>query len=172
MQVSAIWSVLFNWAEARFLKMAGLDLETFQELSVQPGPDFGKLLGTKLQLRSDQISVLRGLRDLVKQRHEGLPAKIHAVSVQQQQLTEQQQEQPWADSFGSAGQVLEAHEQALQQQAAALVRFRIMAKFMGLVTLSTLSPSQLSALHVYSYPSIPRIEPVLDALDELQPYSP
>lgn len=42
---------------------------------------------------------------------------------------------------------------------------------MGLVTLNTLSPAQLATLHACSWPAISRIEPVLDVLDELQPYS-
>jgi hypothetical protein len=116
--------------------------------------------------------VLKGLRDLVKQQHEVLPASIHSATMQQQLLTQHQQQQgvSWASNMHAAGQVLDAHQQALQQQAAAVDRFKILAKFMGLVTLNTLTPAQHAALLACSWPAVCRIEPVLDVLDDLEPW--
>jgi hypothetical protein len=127
-QVSAIWGVLFNKDEGRFLRLITLDLETGRELQLQHGPSFGLWLAQKLCLSAEQVSVLRGLRDLVQQPHEVLPARIQEVSMQQAQLAQHQQQQAqWASNVGAAGQVLEAHEQALQQQTAALKRFSVLA---------------------------------------------
>lgn len=128
-EVSVIWGVMFNTDEARFLRLISLDLETGEELKLQHGPGFGKWLGNKLRLSADQISVLKGLRDLVRQPHEVLPSMIQQAAVQQQQLTQHQEQQPqWSSNLRAAGQVYDAHEQVLQQQTAALDRFRLLAK--------------------------------------------
>jgi hypothetical protein len=143
-----------------------------QPLQLQHGPGFGKWLANKLHLTADQIAVLKGLRDLVKQQHEVLPGSIHSATMQQQLLTQHQQQQQvgWASNMHAAGQVLDAHQQALQQQAAAVDRFKILANFMGLVTLNTLTPAQHAALLACSWPAVCRIEPVLDVLDDLEPW--
>jgi hypothetical protein len=167
-EVSVIWGVLFKTDESRFLRLISLNLETGQELKLQHGPEFGKWLAGKLKLTAEQISVLKGLRELVQQPHELLPASIQQACVQQQQLTQyQQQQSQWTSDVRTAGQVYDAHEQALQQQAAALQRFWMLAKFLGLVTLNTLSPGQLAVLHACSWPAVARIEPVLDVLDDI-----
>lgn len=75
-----------------------------------------------------QVSVLKGLRELVRQPHELLPARIQEVSMQQAQLAQhQQQTAQWTSDVRAAGQVLEAHEKALQQQTAALNHFSVLA---------------------------------------------
>jgi hypothetical protein len=169
--VSAIWGVLFDTDESRFLRLISKNLETGQELKLQHGPGFGKWLAGKLKLTAEQMSVLKGLRELVQQPHELLPARIQQVCAAQQQLTQHQQQQlHWTSDVRTAGQVYDAHEQALQQQAAALQRFRMLAKFMGLVTLNTLSPGQLAVLQACSWPALGRIEPVLDVLDDVEPH--
>lgn len=126
--MSAIWGVLFNKDEGRFLRLISLDLETGRELQLQHGPSFGLWLAHKLRLSAGQVSVLKGLRELVRQPHEMLPACIQEVSMQQAQLAQHQQQQAqWTSNMHAAGQVLDAHEKALQQQTAALNRFSVLA---------------------------------------------
>lgn len=165
-EMSAIWGMLFTWDNSRFMRLISLDLETGHELKVRHGPGFGRWLVDRLCLTPDQVDILKGLRDLVKQQHEHLPTTLQQASTQQQVLTQQQEMHGWASNIRSAGQVYEAQEQILQQQAAAVERFRTLAEFMGLVTLNTLTPAQLAVLHACSWPAICRIEPVLDVLDD------
>jgi hypothetical protein len=170
-EVSAMWGVLFEWDQDRFLRIISRNLETGAELQLQHGPGFGQWMATKLQLTAQQISVLKGLRDLVRQPHEVLPGAIQQASVQQELLAQhQQQQRQWADTIHSAEQVFNAQVQALQLAERALDRFYIMAKVMGLVTLNTLLPCQLATLHACNWPAVCRIEPILDVLDDLQPF--
>ncbi|WIA38632.1 hypothetical protein OEZ86_001942 [Tetradesmus obliquus] len=90
-------------------------------------------------------------------------------SCQQQLLQRHMQQQQHAlGEVARRGDALAAHETIVKKQVQVLSTWHIIWMHMGIVTMNTLTPQQHGVLLSCSYPSISRIDPILDFLDELE----